>query len=115
MEFYGHNAFKIISPVGLTVLTDPSLYDVYAASADGNVWGFTLNSGTGSLTPIPGSPFHANGTLRDIVGGVDEQICVEATELRVDRGERPEPTAEDRLVTEHAQAVFGHGHLHRVL
>ena len=40
---------------------------VHNIRADGNVWGFTLNTGTDSLTPITGSPFHANGTLRDIV------------------------------------------------
>ena len=40
---------------------------VYVASADGNVCGFSLNTGTASLTPIASSPFHANATLRDIV------------------------------------------------
>jgi DNA-binding beta-propeller fold protein YncE len=49
------------------VTVDPSGKFVYVATADGNVYGFSLNTGTASLTPITGSPFPANGTLRDIV------------------------------------------------
>ena len=52
-------------PQGVTV--DPSGHFVYVATADSKVWGFMLNTGTASLTPVTDSPFPANGTLRDIV------------------------------------------------
>ena len=52
-------------PQGVTV--DSSGQFVYVATADGNVWGFALNTGTASLTPVTGSPFPVSGTLRDIV------------------------------------------------
>jgi len=46
---------------------DPSGQFVYVETADGHVYGFSLNTGAASMTPITGSPFSANGTLRDIV------------------------------------------------
>jgi 6-phosphogluconolactonase len=51
-------------PVAFSIAQDPAGKFLYAlGSEDGNIYEFTVDAGSGSLTPVAGSPFHQGLTL----------------------------------------------------
>lgn len=49
------------------LLVHPSGKFLYAGDNNGHLLGFAVNSGTGALTSIPGSPFATGGSVTDLV------------------------------------------------
>jgi 6-phosphogluconolactonase len=52
------------SPIAFSIAQDPAGQFLYAlGSEDGNIYEFTIDAGSGSLTPVAGSPFHQGSVL----------------------------------------------------